>query len=73
MGTGEEATDEDADPGNLADIEGDPGGGVSLPMMEQWLEQTEGDPTYLLRNQFLIEEQLELRRRGPRMVEPRPW
>jgi Ca-activated chloride channel family protein len=42
-------------------------------MMEQWLEQIEGDPTYLLRNQFLIEERRELQRQGRQLLEPRPW
>ena len=73
MGAGEDAADEDALPGSLPDMEGTPGGRVSLPMMEQWLEQIEGDTTYLLRNQFLIEEQRELKRHGRKLLEPRPW
>jgi len=40
--------------------------------MEQWLDQAEGAPGYLLRNQFRLEEQRELRRRGG-LYEPRPW
>jgi Ca-activated chloride channel family protein len=41
-------------------------------MMEQWLEQIEGDPAILLRNQFLIEEQ-QLEQRGGTLMEDRPW
>jgi hypothetical protein len=42
-------------------------------MMEQWLEQIEGNPAHLLRNQFIIEEQQELERRGRILMETRPW
>ena len=42
-------------------------------MMEQWLERIEGDPAYLMRNQFMIEEQLEMQRRGRKLMETRPW
>jgi Ca-activated chloride channel family protein len=42
-------------------------------MMDQWLEQIEGDPSYLLRNQFMIEERQELDRRGRTVMETRPW
>jgi Ca-activated chloride channel family protein len=44
-----------------------------MTVMDQWLEQIEGDPAYLLRNQFRIEEQLELQRNGRRLMETRPW
>ena len=40
--------------------------------MEQWLEQAEGAPGYLLRNQFRLREQREFRQRGG-LYEPRPW
>ena len=73
MGSGQDAADQDALPGSMPDMEGIPGTGVSMPMMEQWLEQIEGDPTYLLRNQFLIEERRELERHGRKLLEPRPW
>ena len=73
MGSGQEATDQDALPGSVPDMEGIPGSGISMPMMEQWLEQIEGDSTYLLRNQFLIEERRELERHGRKLLEPRPW
>jgi Ca-activated chloride channel family protein len=58
--------------------EGDPqepgkGRGNVSPMMEQWLEQIEGDPAYLLRNQFMMEEQRTLRQRGGGLRETRPW
>ena len=53
--------------------DGVPGTGVSMIMMEQWLERIEGDPAYLMRNQFMIEEQLEMQRNGRRLMESRPW
>jgi Ca-activated chloride channel family protein len=57
----------------LPDEDAIPGTGISLLMMEQWLEQIEGDPAYLLRNQFMIEERLELEKRGRMLMETRPW
>ena len=52
---------------------GDQGNGVSVRMMEQWLERIEGDPSYLLRNQFMIREQQEMQNYRQRFVETRPW
>ncbi|MES9869437.1 MAG: hypothetical protein ABW149_07020 [Sedimenticola sp.] len=42
-------------------------------LMEQWLEQIEGDPAYLLQNQFRRQEQQLMRQRGGPLREPRPW
>ncbi len=42
-------------------------------IMEQWLEQIEGDPTQLLRNQFMLEEQRLIQREGGALLESRPW
>ena len=53
--------------------EGLPGTGVSIAVMEQWLEQIEGDPAYLLLNQFRIEEQQALYRNRRLLMETRPW
>ena len=39
----------------------------------QWLDRVEGDPGLLMRNQFMIEEQLEMQRNGRRLMESRPW
>jgi Ca-activated chloride channel family protein len=50
-----------------------PGTGISMIMMEQWLDRIEGDPAFLLRNQFLIEEQRQLEQRGGALMENRPW
>jgi hypothetical protein len=44
-----------------------------MSVMEQWLEQIEGDPAYLLLNQFRIEEQQEYQRNGRQLMEARPW
>ena len=41
--------------------------------MEQWLDQIEGNPAYLLRNQFMLEEQRQMRVQGRPLREPRPW
>jgi Ca-activated chloride channel family protein len=45
---------------------------TNLALLEQLLEQAEGAPAYLLRNQFRLEEQRALRSRGG-LHEPRPW
>jgi hypothetical protein len=73
MGKGMGEEDEEAPPGLLPDEEGLKGSGVSMIMMDQWLENIEGDPAYLLRNQFMIEEQQQLNRRGRVLMETRPW
>jgi len=43
------------------------------PIMEQWLEQVEGDPRQLLRNKFMLEEQRMIQSRLAPFREPRPW
>lgn len=45
---------------------------ASLALLEQLLEQAEGAPAYLLRNQFRLEEHRAMRNRGG-LNEPRPW
>jgi len=65
--------DPDASEPGLPDEEALPGTGVSMAVMEQWLEQIEGDPAYLLLNQFRIEEQQALYRNRRRLLETRPW
>ncbi len=42
-------------------------------LMEQWLEQIEGDPGQLMQQQFRLEEYKYLRSRGGRDTETRPW
>jgi Ca-activated chloride channel family protein len=73
MGDGPGEADPESLQTGLPDENAIPGAGVSMIMMEQWLEQIEGDPAYLLRNQFLIEERQELERRGRELMETRPW
>jgi Ca-activated chloride channel family protein len=41
-------------------------------VMEQLLDQVEGNPSYLMRNQFMLEEQ-RMNEDGGRLYEPRPW
>ena len=41
--------------------------------MEQWLQQIEGDPAQLMRQQFRLEEYKYLRQRGGQDKETRPW
>ena len=43
------------------------------PIMEQWLEQVEGDPRQLLRNKFILEEQRLIQSRRAPFRESRPW
>ena len=45
----------------------------TTPMMEQWLQQIEGNPAYLLRNQFMMQERRMLNREGRPLRETRPW
>ena len=80
-----EAVDEFDQQGEAADTEAEREGGEGdasadskgrgnvSPMMEQWLQQIEGDPAYLLRNQFMMEEQRALRQQGGALRETRPW
>jgi len=46
-------------------------GGQAL--MEQWLDQVEGDPAQLLRQQFRLEEYKYRRNQAGREQETRPW
>jgi Ca-activated chloride channel family protein len=59
-----------------ADAEGGgtPGarGDSTAVLMEQLLDQVEGNPAYLMRNQFMLEEQ-RMSDKGGRLYEPRPW
>ena len=73
MDAGLGEADTEAPPTGLPDEDAIPGTGVSMIMMEQWLEQIEGDPAFLLRNQFLIEERQQLEQRGGALMESRPW
>ncbi len=73
METGLGEDDLEASSEGLPDTDGIPGSGIPMIMLEQWLERIEGDPAYLLRNQFMIEEQQAMERYGRRLVETRPW
>ncbi len=71
---GNQAQDQEQDPERLAqqaqeDAEGH-GPGSAL---EQLLDQVEGNPAALLRNQFILEEQRLMGAQGGRLYEPRPW
>lgn len=52
---------------------GNPAAGPGMAILEQMLEQVEGDPAYLMRNAFLLEEAKYKRSRGGVAVEIRPW
>ena len=73
MGSGLGEEEPDASQAGQLQEDGIPGTGISMIMMEQWLEQIEGDPAYLLRNQFMIEERQELDRHRRELMETRPW
>jgi len=72
MESGLGETDPDSSEAGLPE-DGIPGTGVSMAVMEQWLEQIEGDPAFLLFNQFRIEEQQEMQRNRRQLMETRPW
>jgi hypothetical protein len=52
---------------------GVPGAMQAITLLEQWLNQIEGDPVHLLRNQFMLEERRALSRQGGQLIETRPW
>jgi Ca-activated chloride channel family protein len=56
-----------------AALGGEPMMGPGIGIMEQWLDQVEGDPSFLMRNQFMIEEAQYMRSRGGAIRETRPW
>lgn len=47
--------------------------GPGLAIMEQRLQQVEGDPSLLMRNQFMLEEMRFIRQSGGPLRESRPW
>jgi Ca-activated chloride channel family protein len=47
--------------------------GPGMAIMEQRLQQVEGDPSMLMRNQFMLEDMREMREVGGRLQESRPW
>ncbi len=49
------------------------GGKGSMSLMEQWLQQAEGNPAYLMRNQFMLEERRAVSDRSAPLRETRPW
>ncbi len=48
---------------------------AATPLLEQWLDRVEGNPAYLLQNQFALEERRAQQARGGirGLVETRPW
>ena len=71
--TPEPKAEEQGGPPDIDQGEG-AGGGYTL-LVEQWLDGVEGDPAYLLRNRFLMEEQRRMQpsATGGGLYEPRPW
>jgi TatD family hydrolase len=57
----------------LAALSGSPAIGAGMAILEQMLEQVEGDPSYLMRNAFLLEEAKYKRSQGGMAWEVRPW
>jgi Ca-activated chloride channel family protein len=47
--------------------------GPGMAIMEQRLQQVEGDPSMLMRNEFMLEDMREMREIGGRLQESRPW
>lgn len=47
--------------------------GPGMAILEQWLNQVEGDPAYLLHNAFRFEEERYRRSKGGIVQESRPW
>jgi len=62
-----------ADQAAAAALGGLPVRGPGMAIMEQRLQQVEGDPSLLMRNQFLIEEMQYMHTSGGPLKESRPW
>jgi Ca-activated chloride channel family protein len=56
-----------------AALGGLPTQGPGMAIIEQRLQQVEGDPTVLMRNQFKIEDMQYMRAAGGPLRESRPW
>jgi Ca-activated chloride channel family protein len=63
----------DADTSQSPALGGEQVLGPGMAIMEQRLEQVEGDPSMLLRNQFMLEDMRLMRETGGRVQESRPW
>jgi Ca-activated chloride channel family protein len=74
LGGGMSPTDEQTtEEGGLPDKEGTATASLGGVLMDQWLERIEGDPAFLLRNQFMLEEKRALEQTGRELIETRPW
>jgi Ca-activated chloride channel family protein len=70
---GEQPDLEEGDAGATGALGGLPMQGPGMGILEQRLQQVEGDPSLLIRNQFLIEEMRQRRATGGMPRETRPW
>ena len=70
---GSEESQREGQEESLTNLETRRSGQGAMGLMEQWLEQAEGNPAYLLRNQFLLDEQRAVMSRTAPLREPRPW
>jgi Ca-activated chloride channel family protein len=50
-----------------------PMAGPGMGIIEQRLQQVEGDPSLLIRNQFMLEEMQQMQNAGGPLRESRPW
>jgi hypothetical protein len=69
---GDQAESDEAESGENGDPTGSSGGSPMM-LMEQLLDQVEGNPAYLMRNQFMLEEQRMMSDQRGQLYEPRPW
>ena len=72
MGSFPDQAEAEKNQDGMATGEGD-GSAAPVVMMEQLLEQVEGNPVSLMRNQFMLEEQRLRNSQGGALYEPRPW
>ena len=63
----------DTEPGMAPAFGGMPIPGPGMGIIEQRLQHVEGDPAFLMRNQFLLEEAEFMRSSGGPVSESRPW
>ena len=70
---GDQAESDEAESGESGDPTGGGSGGSPMMLMEQLLDRVEGNPAYLMKNQFMLEEQRMMSDQRGQLYEPRPW
>ena len=73
LGSTPDESAEESGSESLPEAGAEPGRSKPIPLMDQMLDQVEGDPSDLLRNQFMMEEYRIMQSNRGMMMETRPW